>query len=85
MEFYTKGRVLRQGRSELSELLCLSRRADKERVATARPGAQKTEIINYPGNSDHIKYQRLKFQLSLKPDETLNQVQGDNIKIQVLH
>ncbi len=32
-----------QGRSGLSELLCLSRRANKERVATARPGAK---IIN---------------------------------------
>ncbi len=34
---------MRQGRSGLSELLCLSRRANKERVATARPGAK---IIN---------------------------------------
>ena len=34
------GRLTRQGCCDLSELLCLSRRANKERVATARPGAQ---------------------------------------------
>jgi hypothetical protein len=33
--------MLRQGWSGLFELLCLSRRANKERVATARKGAQK--------------------------------------------
>jgi len=33
--------MLRQGWSGLSELLCLSRRANKERVATARPGAKR--------------------------------------------
>ncbi len=38
---FVYGGEMRQGRSGLSELLCLSRRANKERVATARQGAQK--------------------------------------------
>ncbi len=36
---------MRQGQSGLFELLCLSRRAGKERVAKARPGAHITENL----------------------------------------
>lgn len=36
-------RKLRQGCCGLFELLCLSRRASKERATTARPGAQKSK------------------------------------------
>ncbi len=36
----------RQGPSGLYELLCLSRRANKERVARARPGAPKKVLFS---------------------------------------
>jgi hypothetical protein len=41
------GDRLRQGPSGLSELLCLSRRANKERAARARPGAQKIMALSH--------------------------------------